>query len=114
MSVQIGERLKEERTRLRLNQTQMAECGAVLLRSQVNYEQGKRSPDSKYLAGIAKAGTDVQHIITGTRAGGPEPLTQEEAAVLSNFRDLSDAGKAAVKATVDALSQAKGHQADAA
>ena len=88
--------------------------GGVSDRSQLNYEQGKRMPDAAYLARIAKAGADVLYIITGIRMGEPEPLTQEEAAVLGNFRDLSDAGKAAVKATADALSQAKSHQADAA
>ena len=112
--VDFGNRLKEERKRLGLNQSEIAEHGGVSLQAQFRYEKGERMPDAAYLAGIAKAGADIQYIITGIRAGQAEPLTQEEAALLENFRDLSETGKKAVKATTDALSQAKGDQANVA
>lgn len=72
------ERLKEERTRLGLNQTQFGEVGGVRKETQSLYESGKRSPDADYLARIAQAGADVTYILTGVR----QPLTPPvEAAV---------------------------------
>lgn len=64
----FNERLKEERKRLGLNQTDFAALANVGQIAQVNYENGKRNPDSKYLQAIAKAGVDVQYILTGIRS----------------------------------------------
>jgi transcriptional regulator with XRE-family HTH domain len=64
----FNERLKEERKRLGLNQTDFAALANVGQIAQVNYENGKRNPDSKYLQAIANAGADVQYILTGTRS----------------------------------------------
>ncbi len=69
----IFERLKEERNRLGLNQSEFAAIGGVQKGAQINYEQGKRNPDSDYLSAIAAAKTkdgksaDVQYILTGER-----------------------------------------------
>lgn len=63
----IGERLREERDRLGLNQTAFAEAGGVQKRAQVNYEKDERHPDAGYLAAIATAGADVLYILTGSR-----------------------------------------------
>lgn len=60
------QRLKLERERLGLSQSAFAEIGGVQKRSQINYEQGSRKPDTKYLEGIAAAGADVAYILTGT------------------------------------------------
>jgi transcriptional regulator with XRE-family HTH domain len=61
------ERLREERERLGMNQTEMGVIGGVRKEAQSNYETGKRSPDAEYLARIAEAGADVGYILTGTR-----------------------------------------------
>lgn len=61
----IGERLKKERNRLNISQTKMAEIGGVTKQSQINYESGKRYPDAKYLAEIAKIGVDIYYILLG-------------------------------------------------
>jgi transcriptional regulator with XRE-family HTH domain len=63
----INERLKEERVRLDMSQTQMGKVGGVSKVAQINYEHGKRHPDSLYFAGIAQAGADVLYILTGVR-----------------------------------------------
>lgn len=63
----IGTRLKEERTRLKLNQTQFGEFGSVTKASQINYESDLRSPDANYLAALAKHGVDVNYILTGSK-----------------------------------------------
>lgn len=70
----IGDRLKEERERLKLNQTEFAELGGVGKQAQLNYEKGTRSPDGQYLENIAKAGCDVKYIVTGVRSEEPQAI----------------------------------------
>ena len=62
---QIGLRLREERRRLGLNQTQMAELAGVSLTSQSHYESGTHRPDSSYLTQILCAGIDILFVLTG-------------------------------------------------
>lgn len=69
--VDIGARLREERERLRLNQTDFSALGKAAKRAQVRYEAGERSPDLEYLAGIAAVGADVLYIVTGERRTSP-------------------------------------------
>lgn len=86
----FSDRLRDERKRLGLNQTELAELAGVQKRAQVNYEAGERSPDADYLASIAKAGADVLYILTGSREGpAPEALTAEERVMLDYFRQAS-------------------------
>ena len=104
----IGERLREERERLGLNQTDFAAVGGVGRKTQFNYESGERAPDGAYLAAIAAAGADVLYILTGQRSGAVAPtpaLKPEEAALLDNYRHASPEGKKAIKATSDALAK---------
>lgn len=61
----IGERLRQERERLGLNQLNFARIGGVTRESQVNYERGKRSPNNSYWIAIAILGIDIQYIFTG-------------------------------------------------
>jgi len=65
------ERLKEERLRLGFNQQDFADIGGVQRRAQVNYENGDRSPDCKYLEAIANIGVNVNYVITGNREPKP-------------------------------------------
>lgn len=60
----LAQQLMNERARLGLTQTQLAEAGGVSKRSQIMYYQG-RSPAADYLAAIASAGADVVYISTG-------------------------------------------------
>ncbi len=92
----IGERLREERQRLDMNQTELGERGGVQKRAQINYEAGDRFPDASYLAAIATAGADVRYIITGSRDSPPsEALSPDERELLALFRSASLVGKAA-------------------
>lgn len=63
----IGERLREERERFGLNQTDFGLFGGVQKQAQLKYEKGERVPDAAYLAAIATLGADVLYIITGMR-----------------------------------------------
>ncbi|SDG22055.1 Helix-turn-helix [Onishia taeanensis] len=64
----IAERLREERLRLELSQTELAAAGGVGKTTQINYEKGARNPDSAYLSALAGIGLDVQYVLTGLRS----------------------------------------------
>ncbi len=80
----IGERLREERERLSLNQSQMAELAKSLgakgatRQSQALYEKGEQSPSAAYIAAISTSGADVLYILTGVRSGVAQTLPAEE------------------------------------
>jgi len=67
-SVTIGGRLRDERSRLKLNQTDFGDVGGVTKKTQLLYESGERVPDAKYLSAIAATGADVLYILTGHNA----------------------------------------------
>lgn len=64
----IGQRLREERKRLGLSQTEFAKAVGVHLNTQSRYEKGEREPDTAYLDAIRRAGVDVPYVI-GPNAG---------------------------------------------
>ncbi|EKJ6826007.1 helix-turn-helix domain-containing protein [Pseudomonas aeruginosa] len=87
----IGERLKEERERLGMNQTDFAAQLNVSKNSQYNYEKGERSPDALYLAAADAFGVDVLYVITGRRQPAElESLSQEELDVLRYIKSMEE------------------------
>lgn len=64
----LNERLKEERNRLGLNQTDFAALAGVGKTTQINYESGNRTPSADYLAAIFNHGVDIQYVVTGVIA----------------------------------------------
>ncbi len=67
LAVLQGERLKEERLRLRLGQADFGQKVGVSKTSQFYYEAGERSPDAEYLAKAQELGVDIQYLITGKK-----------------------------------------------
>lgn len=67
----IGERLKEERKRLRLGQEELGEKVGVSRNTQANYEKEVSSPDAAYLSSVAAIGIDVLYVLTGQHSGEP-------------------------------------------
>jgi transcriptional regulator with XRE-family HTH domain len=61
----IGQRLKQERVRLKLSQSALGAIGGVETNAQGNYENGLRYPRADYLSRIAKGGVDVAYVVTG-------------------------------------------------
>lgn len=61
----IGERIKEERLRLGMTQEKMADLCGVGRQAQLRYEADDRSPDGYYFEAIAKAGGNLEYILTG-------------------------------------------------
>lgn len=104
----VGERLREERDRLGMNQTAFAAQGGVQKRAQINYEANERKPDTAYLEAIAKVGADVQYIVTGARSGAA--LTGDEQALLALFRAAPLAVKAAAMGALQGASAATAQQ----
>lgn len=64
----IGARLRVERHRLQLNQTEFAQLGGVRKLAQLRYEHNERMPDAQYLLALAQAGVDIQYVLTGERS----------------------------------------------
>lgn len=83
----IHERLKEERLRLSLNQSEFGDAGGVKKDAQLKYESGKRTPDIEYLAKISQFGVDILYVITGMR-GENIANGSMEMAYLRNCRAL--------------------------
>jgi transcriptional regulator with XRE-family HTH domain len=63
----FGERIREERQRLKLNQREFAERAGVSRASQAHYELAQRVPDLVYLGALA-ADVDILYVVTGERS----------------------------------------------
>ena len=104
----FGNRLAEERKRLRYNQTDFGRIGGVTKTSQFNYEAGERSPNVEYWQAVARAGVDVRYVLTGVRdveylpqcpnrhmaIAEQRPINHQEHKLLEMFNLLDDQGKA--------------------
>lgn len=102
----FSDRLREERKRLGMNQTELAAAAGVQKQAQVNYEAGKRSPNADYLAALAAVGADVLYILTGQRSQ-PVPaealLPVDERIMLDNYRHAPGAVQSGIKTTLGAF-----------
>lgn len=95
----LGKRIRLERERLGLTQDALG----VAPKTQRFYENGERSPDANYLEAFAKLGADVGYILTGVHSTGV--LAPDEAALLDNYRAISDTRKENLVDVAAALSQ---------
>ncbi|EDJ8984714.1 transcriptional regulator [Salmonella enterica subsp. diarizonae] len=91
----FGFKLKEERERLGLSQTEFAEACGVKRVAQGNYENDKRNPDAAYLMAAAKLGVDVNYLITGVRMTSPYGVVNnaDEAEMLAEYREGDEAAR---------------------
>jgi len=104
--VGFGDRLKEERQRLGLNQSDFAAFAGVAKNSQLNYEKGERSPDAVYLTAVAEKGVDVLYVVTGNRTPiKGEGLSMEEMQIIASYRTLPEADQAVALRTITALAE---------
>ena len=105
----IGERLKEERSRLGLSQTDLGAAGGVGKTTQINYEKGSGSPDAKFLAAVADLGVDVLYVVTGERKPRPsDSITADEAGLLGYYRSMSESDRQTMVRMAFALAKAAG------
>lgn len=64
----LGERLKEERQRLKLTQPELAEAAGAKKRTVIDWEKGVSSPTAIQLEALALKGLDVLYVVTGQRS----------------------------------------------
>lgn len=104
----IGERLREERDRLGLNQTDFGVAAGVSRGTQKAYELESSSPDIRYLSTLQGMGVDVLYVLTGGRdAMDGEGLSAGEAKVLEQYRNMSEESRASVERVAEALANFK-------
>lgn len=121
----ISERLKEERLKTNLNQTDFGAVGGVTKKTQMLYESGERTPDGIYLRSVAGIGVDVQYVLIGTRSsnigeimlteeyvqetridrGTSSSLTPRQQALLDNYNHTSEEGKMIIEGTASMAAQ---------
>jgi transcriptional regulator with XRE-family HTH domain len=103
----FGDRLREERTRLKLNQIEFGELGGVSKNAQLSYEKAERRPDADYLMRLVPHGVDVHYLLTGVHAGhaqSPLPVTHSEALLL--LGSLTEERLRAVLVVLEGLAEA--------
>ncbi|WP_313103766.1 helix-turn-helix domain-containing protein [Stutzerimonas nitrititolerans] len=105
----LGDRLKEERERLGMSQTEFAFVAGVSKNSQFNYEKGERNPDAAYLEAVASVGVDVLYVLTGIRSGLNESrLAEDESTLLNQYRAMEDSDRATFRRMASALAETAG------
>lgn len=68
MNTSHGERLKNERLRLNMSQTEFIEIINASKTTVFNWERGETYPSSLQLEQMAKIGMDIMYIVTGVRS----------------------------------------------
>ena len=98
----IGDRLREERERLGLTQTDFAELIGASKNTQSNYEKGTRKPDSDYLMRLEEASADPAYVLTGQRSSNYMTERESELIRLARLAGIEtvDALVALLKTTV--------------
>jgi len=100
----IGARLREERTRLGVSQTELAVACGIAKNTQLNYEKDERSPDAKYLTAAEALGMDVYYVLVGKHFPvSPDQLSSFELEMLSYLKDLSDYDKETLRRMAAAM-----------
>lgn len=106
--INIGNRLRAERERMGLSQTDFAKLADHSRSVQAGYEQGRVMPGGAYLAAIAAAGVDVLYVLTGQRTPSPDGVvveSEEEKRLLENYRAMDQAAKLNIQAVGDSFAQ---------
>lgn len=85
----IGERLREERKRLRMTQVEFADAGSIGVSTLKLYENGDRDPGAAFLAELSENGVDVQYVVTGIHSN--TPMAADEQVLLDGYRTLDPA-----------------------
>lgn len=98
----IGLRIREERERLGLTQTQFAAAIGASKKSQIRYEDGSSSPDIDALIAWAEIGLDPMYVLSGVRQGemSSGALPADELVLLDAYRGLSPKAKKSVLASL--------------
>jgi transcriptional regulator with XRE-family HTH domain len=101
---QVGERLREERERLGLSQTEFGALLGVSRGTQKNYELGANSLDLRYVSALEECGVDAAFVLTGRRS---TPLGQlfspEEEKLIKQYRSITPFDQEAIRRFLQAM-----------
>lgn len=123
--VSFGERLRGERVKLGLSQSEFGQLAGVTKKTQMLYEADERSPNSNYMTAISAAGADILYILTGVDAATHEnrerdargtalaraklreeiALSHRQRALLDNYDHADEAGKKIIEGTASLAAQ---------
>lgn len=107
----IGLRIREERERLGLNQTDFGLGVGVSRGTQKAYELENNSPDLRYVAALENAGADVKYVISGRRSSvRVEEGDDNEMMLLNQYRLLPLADQVMVLRIVTGLVGSSGYR----
>ena len=101
---QVGERLREERERLGLNQTEFGALLGVSRGTQKNYELGANSIDLRYVAALEECGVDAGFVLTGRRSTPlGQMFTPEEEKLIKQYRSIAAGDQEAIRRFLKAM-----------
>lgn len=102
--VSFGARVRSERTRIGMQQLELAEACGVARKTLSVWEKGEQTPNAAVLERMALVGVDVLYIVTGQRAGESEStLGPAEKNLLNAWRTSDEKGRAALAAVAEVL-----------
>lgn len=107
----VGDRLREERERLKLSQPNFAAITGTTKQTLFSWESGKTAPDALQLAAMAAAGADVLYILTGQRSQGAaevDLLPADERVLVDAYRRCNPDAKRNLIQTAALLSAGMG------
>jgi len=91
----LGQRLKEERKRLKWSQTEMGQIGGIGRLAQLQYESEATAPTTRYLSLIGARGVNLAYVVLGIRledaALSPEQLNRVENRAFEWVEKIADA-----------------------
>lgn len=96
-------RLKNERTRLGLTQTEIASKCGISREMWGKYERGVALAGSEVLFSLAAVGVDIGYLFSGEKVN--KDLTNQEQALLEDYRHMNEQGKVAVTTSARAMAQ---------
>jgi transcriptional regulator with XRE-family HTH domain len=100
----LGDRLREERDRLGLNQTDFGLLLGVSRGTQKAYELGSGAPDIRYIAALEERGVDSIYVLSGQRAThSDDGLSFVEERLIEKYRSLTEADQQSVQRIVGAM-----------
>lgn len=104
----VGARLRAERERLKLSQSEFSKLAGVSLRTEQDWERGVSSVRADSLSILAPHGVDVLYVLTGQRLQPVEStLTPEERALLDNYQHSDEEARRSARLVLNALARRK-------
>jgi transcriptional regulator with XRE-family HTH domain len=104
--VSIGDRIREERKKLQLSQSDFAKLAGCSRNAQAVYERNESLPGAAYLLSLSGMGIDVLYVLTGATTPNIGDISNDEIELIKLFRGAPLAVKAAALAALTAGSSA--------